>query len=193
MESLIAYLAAIRPMSLELINQLRERVGARSVKKREVIIRANAVSDHIFFVESGLFYGYRSGPEGDRVLGFMRETNLLCAAPGFCSASPSPDTIRALEPSELLYLSRTEVLRLANDFNEFQYIFRFISDDLHARTRQHLDILQMPRHEDRLLFFMKHNPGLRYRLPHKLLASYLGCTGGNLSLLKSKLKHCYSS
>jgi CRP-like cAMP-binding protein len=94
----------------------------------------------------------------------------------FISQKPGMLYIEALEPTEVLLLSKEDQERLYVDVPKFERFFRIIIEKSLVSSQQRvLDNLSLTAQE-RYLNFCKRYPSLVNCLPRKQIASYIGVT-----------------
>jgi CRP-like cAMP-binding protein len=105
----------------------------------------------------------------------------------FPTQTPSTYFIDALEDTEVLQLSKTNLEKLYGQEPKFERFYRIIFQNAliaqHERISQNLSFSA----EQRYLHFIKKYPEVEQRISQKHVATFLGITPEFLSMLRKKL------
>jgi len=187
MNSLIAYLDTIYPMSDELKHHLLDIVKTANVPKKEYILKPGHVCQNIYFIQSGLIRHFHMEGKDEITSCFMQENDIAYSAVSFYTQSCSTEYIQALEHTEIHYISYGELQHIFDMFSEFHVISRKLTVHYHTLRDQQDIMRRLPLAEDRYKYILNNRPEIILRVPNKILASYLGCTDVYLSIIKRGL------
>ncbi len=157
------------------------------VAARTVLLREGQVPDKIFIVEEGCLCASISSRGKEIAFQFFFENDMIASIDSFRTGRPSPITIKSIEPSKLLVLSRQGFETLVRDipsmkdflleiaFKRFgDYAQLFISYLRNSPRQRYLDLL-------------KEHPSIVQRIPQHYIASYLGITPVSLSRIRRRI------
>jgi len=186
MERLFALLMKIRPMSPDLIKYLEGALQAFEFKARQVILRKGQVSNHIYFVGSGIVRCYfEDDQEKQTNLWFMEEGNVIVAVESFFNRTPSDEVIVALEDCILYGISYDQLYEAYEKFIEFNFHGRELTTRYYVWSMQRVRMMQHMRASEKYEYTKKTQPGIVDRVPARHLASYLGFDEATLSRIKN--------
>lgn len=151
------------------------------------LVAQGSVSPHVWLVQQGLVRFYFLSSEGvERNKSFHAEGAWIGSGMP-PRASPSPYTIEALEPVELLELPYTALADCARDFPEVGTMLQeALSWTFEQQTAREAELLLLDA-ATRYQQFIAERPDLAARLPLHHVASYLGITNVALSRIRGRL------
>lgn len=160
----------------------------KSLKSRQLHLREGAVCDASTFVVRGCLKGFTTDRNGfAHTLSFAPSGWWIADMYSLVSREPSVLTIQALEPSEVLLLSRSNQEMLYREIPAFERFFRILAENsLVAHQQRIIDNLSLSA-EARFEAFCKRYPTLVAGLPQKEIASYIGVTPEFFSKMRSQL------
>jgi len=164
------------------------RLKLKKAKRNEILLEAGSICRHMYFVNKGCLRVYLSDTEGRESTRFLiPDGRFGTAFPSFILQEPSPASIQALEPSEVLYISYADFRELPDLLPQWEKIYlKNLEHDYIMSIRRIESLITMDAKE-RYALLMKTEPGLIQRLPSKIIADYLGISQETLSRLKSKI------
>ena len=159
-----------------------------SYKTNQYLLREGEVCQHNYFVTKGSFRMYHVNAEGmelTRYFAFENKfgTNLTSLIEG----SPSIENLQAIEPLEVLRISKTDFFDLVDSNPAITKIYRNILENAYITSQKRIYDLQGMTALDRLRWLLEQYPMILTRIPSRMIASYLGITPYTLSRLKSQL------
>lgn len=149
----------------------------KSVKRKEMLLQEGEICRNSTFVTQGCLRNYNLDKNGfEHVLAFAPQGWWIADMYSFISQKPGILYIEALEPTEVLLLTKEDQERLYMDIPKFERFFRIIIENSLVSSQQRvLDNLSLSAQE-RYLIFCKKYPTLINSLPRKQIASYIGVT-----------------
>ncbi|HEV3251087.1 MAG TPA: Crp/Fnr family transcriptional regulator [Puia sp.] len=186
MEDLIFFLNSIHPLSDGLRNYLAQTIQAKTIKKRDYLLKAGRVCDQIYFIEKGLLRCFYLKNLSEVCSWFMKEGDVAISIESFFLQKPSYESIQAVEETALHYISYKDLQYIYNQFPEFNFIGRVLTEKYYSQSEQRLYAIRMQRADERYGYLMQNLPELIKRVPSSYIASYLGITLETLSRIKSK-------
>lgn len=181
MEELLQYLNFIFPLSIDLQNHLTSILNNYTFRKREFLLKEGKISDRIYFIGGGLVRCFYSQHEKEVCSWFMKERDCIISVESFYQQKPSYENIQALEDTHTYYIDYNELQFIYQNFYEFNFIGRVLTEKYYVLSEQRLYSLRMQTATERYHFLMEHYPELIQRVPSKYLASYLGIAEETLS------------
>ncbi|WP_205514320.1 Crp/Fnr family transcriptional regulator [Longitalea arenae] len=187
MEALFNLFDSIYPMSSGLQDYLSTNLKSRKLKKGELLVKKGHICTIGSFLCSGLLHCYY--PENDRKITswFLQEGKLAISVGSFFTQKISYETIEAMEPCELVYLTYQELQTAYSNYLELNYIIRSQLERYYMLKEEHTFQLQkVTTTKDRFDWFISTFPELVTRVPMRYIASFLGVTEETLSRIRKK-------
>ncbi len=185
MMELINILNSIHPLTQEANNYLLENLKDIELQRKDYLLKQGHVCYNIYFVKKGLLRCFYLKDEKEVSSWFMKENDVIASVESFYNQAPSYENIQALEASILYYLSYNELQYMYNNFPEFNFIGRILTEKYYQLSEQRLYSLRMQRASEKYSYLMLTFPQLIQRVPSKHLASYLGITEETLSRIRA--------
>lgn len=184
--SLFSFISAIHPVSDELLQAITTCLSKQEQKKKTILLHEGKVCERLYFIEKGLARAYYFWDEQEITSWFMQENDLIVSVYSFFSQKPSLEYIELLEDSTLISISNEDLQRLYNQFPEFNYFGRVLTENYYVRSEER--IISHRRHtaEERYEALFKANPELFNRAQKNHIASYLGMSAETLSRIRRK-------
>ena len=159
-----------------------------SVKKNELLLARGAVADRLFFIVKGclrLYYYNEDHSLSTRFMAF--ENTFLTSIVSFISREPAPESIQAVESSELLVISYQDFFRLRETIPAWDKMYIYILEYGLTVITSKLGSLLTQNATERYRSLLQNNPELIQRLSNANLAAYLNISPETLSRLKSQI------
>jgi CRP-like cAMP-binding protein len=190
METIINYLDSIYPMSDGCKEQLSSILRLKEISKKDLLLRAGHICQHIYFIQKGLLRCYYYKNDVEISSWFMKEGDVVVSVESFFYQKTSYESIEALEDCELYYIRYNELQELYRNYPEFNFIARVLTEKYYCLSEQRLFSIRMMRAAERYEYLLEHFPVIVGRVPAKYIASYLGITAEMLSKIKSGKNLC---
>ena len=159
----------------------------RRLKKRGFILQEGEVCRFYTYVVEGCLRMYEIDGKGvEYNLQFAQENEWIVDIGSFHAEKPSSLFIEALEPSTVVCIEHTDLLRLYTDHPKFDRNFRVIIEEQFVELQQRMLRRNASSAEQRYAHFVQWHPSLAARVPNVHVASYLGVTPEFLSRLRAK-------
>ena len=161
---------------------------SKLLKTGEFLIREGDICKHESFVTKGCLKAYYEDNDGnEHVLDFLIEEWWADDLYSFFTQTPSKSSVRALEDTELLQISKDDLEILYQKVPKFERFFRLLFQKAYIAQRDQITQMLSTPAEERYLQFLKRKPYALKRFPQKDIASYLGVTPQFFSTLKKKI------
>lgn len=189
-ELLINFLNELQPLSDKVIALARKETFTISVKKNGLLASAFDEQDkYLFIILKGLVRGFVMD-EGKDITSVIADENHIIGHvrnPGR-SNSVYEENFQALEESILLVLPYTFIDQLYLKFPEMNILGRKLLAIQLASSHERSILSRIPSAEARYHQFNISHPTLKYRVPLKFLASFLGMRIETLSRIRKRAK-----
>ena len=161
---------------------------AQRVKRNTVLVEVGEVCRYCYFIVTGCLkistYNL-NGDESTTSLAFEQDWRTVLGS--FLHRQPSNERIVAVEPTQLLRISRQQFQTFSTEIPDFQQIYQQVLEESYAKSVQRVQTLMGLDAMDRLRYLLRERPLIFTRLSNRLIASYLGLSESTLSRLKAKL------
>ncbi|HZG22956.1 MAG TPA: Crp/Fnr family transcriptional regulator [Chitinophagaceae bacterium] len=184
MNELLEYLNLIYPLSPELQQYLALKIEHVVLPKKAFLLKQGKVCKHLYFISKGLARCFYIKDDKEVSSWFMKEGDLIVSVESYFKQQPSYENIQALEECELLCIRYEDLQFIFQNFPEFNFVGRVLTEKYYTLSEQRLYSLRMQRANERYKFLMSHYPELIRRVPSTYIASYLGITLETLSRIK---------
>ena len=153
-------------------------------KKRDFLIRKGEAVKYTFWVVSGLLkLDYQDVAGKQHVVAFAMEDWWECDYYAFYNQTLATMSLQALEDSQVLCMTLQDYNTLCSNVPKMTYFFLEKANRGHISSQQRLVELISANAKERYVKLLKRYPQLFQRVPHTLIASYLGVTRETLSRL----------
>jgi CRP-like cAMP-binding protein len=160
----------------------------RRYRRRADLVKTGDAEQYLHFIVSGLVRQYFYDGRKDITIHFSREGETVSSFISYFSGNPSICQVETLEPTITLALPRVKLEQLFPYSNRINRLARLIlSEQILQMEHWELNHLRFSIRE-RFLMFIKNNPELFLRVPHKYQASYLDIEPETYSRLKTQLE-----
>lgn len=186
-ENIFTVFNAIYPLS----EALKQAIFANSeiihVKKKTKLLQAGQTSSSIYFINSGAARVYYLNKEGiETTSWFLFENELVISVYSFFTGQPGFETIEVLEDSAMIALKREKLNNLYEQFPEFNFIGRKLTEHYYIRNEIQANELRMLTAKQRYQQLLSQNPKLINRVALGHIASYLGISKETLSRIRKQ-------
>ena len=153
--------------------------------KNEMILREGETCTNIYWVVKGLvrqFY-YKNGKELTEYM--ATENSIVMCIESLFLEQPTHLQIKAIEPSVLIAIPKTDLEAVAMKSVNIQILYRKILEESLILSQIHADMLRFESAQDRYQKLIKRQPQLVLRAPLVYIASYLQMTPETLSRVRT--------
>ncbi len=160
----------------------------KHIKRKDFLLQANEVIKTENFITKGCVRTYTIDSNGtEHIVMFGIEGWWVGDMYSFLTQLPATYFIDALEDTELLQISKSNLEKLYERVPKFERFFRIILQNAFIAQQQRINQNLSFTAEQRYQSFIQKYPSLEQRIPQKQIASYLGITPVFLSMLRKKL------
>ena len=153
--------------------------------KNEMVLREGETCNNIYWVVKGLvrqFY-YKNGKELTEYM--ATENSIVMCIESLFLEQPTHLQIKAIEPSVLIAIPKTDLEAVAMKSVNIQILYRKILEESLILSQIHADMLRFESAQDRYQKLIKRQPQLVLRAPLVYIASYLQMTPETLSRVRT--------
>ena len=126
--------------------------------------------------------------DGEEITGqFFFENGWYTDYESFLLQKPSKQNIDALEPTELILLSKSDLFNLYITIPKFEKFGRIMAENAFMGLRNRTELLTQQSAEERYLKLVKERPKVIERVPQHYIASYLGIKPPSLSRIRKRI------
>jgi CRP-like cAMP-binding protein len=160
----------------------------KTLASGEFLLREGDVCKYESFVIRGCLKAYHEDDKGvEHVQDFLIEEWWADDLYSFLTQTPSKSSVKALEDTELLQISKADLEVLYERVPRFERFFRLLFQNAFISQRNQINQMLSVSAEERYTQFLKQKPYALKRFPQKDIASYLGVTPQFFSSLKKKV------
>jgi CRP-like cAMP-binding protein len=168
------------------IEALEKVVGVKQLKKGEMLLRTGRYCVNLYLVETGLLRAFYSNGEDEITSSFARENEICVPVDSFLTQEPSTLSIRAIEKSQVIYLSFRDYTAFSLRYPDFAEAARVVLQRCLMRNEKVKREFWMRSATHRHDWFKANFSKYYKRVPGKYLASYLGMTVSILSRIRTR-------
>ena len=165
------------------------KLRSKTVKKGTILVDLGDVAKDGFFIVKGCLRFYYLTDEGKEITGFVFQENMFAGShESYFSQVPSIQVLETLEDSELLCLSFSALNELYEEVPRMNIMIRKLLEQRMANAQRVVASLIIHKPEERYTRLLDQQPELLQRIPHHILATYLGITPVSMSRIRKKIR-----
>ena len=162
----------------------------KKLKRNDYLLKQGDICRTENFIIKGCLRTYTIDENGtDHIVMFGIEDWWVGDLFSFLTVSPSMYFIDALEDTEILQITKSDLDKLYERVPKFERFFRLILQNAFIAQQQRINQNLSYTAEKRYLDFVAKHPNLEQRFSQKQVAAYLGITPVFLSMLRKRLSH----
>lgn len=184
-EEIVAKLFAL-PEDAKAVLQSHARLA--SYPKGLLLLRADRVENHIYFIKKGVVRAYADHDEGQVTFWFGTEGDPVLSMKSYIAGEKSYENIELLEDCELYELSISKLKSLYNSDVNLANWGRKLAEHELVKTEERLISMQFKSGQVRYADLLAHRPELLRRVQLGYIASYLGMSQVSLSRIRAERK-----
>ena len=183
LEKFITKYVNLSEAELEVITS---KFKTKEVKKNAYLLRQGDICKDLVFVQKGCLRLYYLKEDIEVSVWFAFQHSSAIEIYSFISENPSNYFLQAIEDSEVLYLSKTELDKLYQHQPKMQEMMRNFWEDVILNLIDRFTALQKDPAEKRYLDLLN-KPAYLETIPQKYLASFIGVTPTSLSRIRKQI------
>ncbi|TCD10499.1 Crp/Fnr family transcriptional regulator [Pedobacter frigidisoli] len=189
-KALIRFLNNLMPLSDEIIELAIQQTFNINVRKNSIITCPKEQTDDcLFLILKGIIRGFIIDEGKDITAWIVAENTLFgnIRNPGVLKPTYN-EQYQALEDTDLIVLPYSFIDKLYDFFPETNILARKLLAINYHISQERSILSRIPSAESRYKQFQEGHPSIKFRVPLKYLASYLGMRVETLSRLRKKAK-----
>jgi len=159
----------------------------KTLAKGEMFCREGQVCEYITYIEKGLIRQYYYKKHKDVTEHFAADGNMFICTESFIRQAPSHLMAEALEPSDLYCIHHDALEKLAAEYPEIQYFYRYLFSGALILSQAKADTFRYETAHERYERLLRQQPEVVKRAPLQYIASYLLMTPESLSRVRAGL------
>src|SRR5215471_4474898 len=176
-------------LTAEEVDFFTSLLNSKSLSSGEFLLREGEVCKYESFITKGCLKTYYVDENGlDHIVDFLVEEWWADDLYSFFTSTASTSNIQAIENTELLQISKTNLEMLYQKIPKFERFFRILFQNAYISQKTQINLMLSASAEERYILFIKQKPYAEQRFSQKDIASYLGITPQFLSAMKKKIK-----
>ncbi|MBS0028281.1 Crp/Fnr family transcriptional regulator [Chitinophaga sp. 22321] len=179
------YLKKLAPLTDEEWGQLKEMLSIRRFKKKEIFQEAGKKCKVVGFILEGCFRSVKMHDGQERTFDFAIENEFITDYHSIITQTISAVDIIAVEDTVVACVDATRLLQLFDSTFSWQKVGRHLAELVACYYQERLITSYYEAPKARYEKLMEQSPELFLRIPHHVLANYLGMTKETLSRLKN--------
>ena len=168
------------------LEEIAGKFKSKTVKKNSYLLRQGDTCRDLVFVQKGCLRLYYVKEDIEVSVWFAFPHSSAIEIYSFISENPSDYFLQAIEDSEVLFLSKTELNKLYQHYPKMQEMMRRFWEDVILNLINRFTALQKDSAEKRYLDLLE-KPAYMETIPQKYLASFIGVTPTSLSRIRKKI------
>jgi CRP-like cAMP-binding protein len=186
--ALFTYSAQLVSFTREEQQIIESYFSVRQVPKKFTLIQNGKIARELYFINKGLLRLYYTKDTEDITAFIFREHLFASSYDSFLRQAPSIQGLDTLEDSELLVITYDDLNTLYKKVPRMETLARKIAEQRFINAQQILSSYILDSPVDRWKKFEVTNGDLLLRVPHHMIASFLGITPVSLSRIRKRIK-----
>jgi len=159
----------------------------RQIPKKFRLATEGKVAKELYFIVKGLIRLYYT-KDGEEITGYIFKERLFASSyDSFLRQVPSIQTLETLEDCDLLVITYNRLQQLYDELPKMHIVARKVAEQRFINAQQMLSSFILDSPEERYRKFEAQHGDLLLRVPHHMIASYLGITPVSLSRIRKRL------
>ncbi len=158
-----------------------------SYKRKEYILSEGQICKYLYFIKKGCIRYFYIVDGEEKTGQFFFENGWYADLESFLTQEPTSLNIQALEPTELLLISREKLYLLYDQVPVFERFGRLLIEHSFIGLRNKNKSLTNLSPEEYYLKLIQDRPKVIQRVPLQYIASYLGIKPESLSRIRKRL------
>jgi len=188
-ESLITYINnhSTTPLTEPEVESIINTFVPKQIRKRQFFLQEGEVCKYFAFIVKGAMRQYSVDDKGiEHFVHLSIENWWVGDRESFVMLTPSVYNIDAWEDTEMLLITRADVLKLVHQFPAFDEMVRMMDERKFIAAQRRLNASISFSAEKRYSDLANTYPEFLQRFPQHIIASYLGITKETLSRIRSR-------
>ncbi len=180
----IQQIITLTPEEIDIVASLWKE---KNYKKGELFLAEGQICNKVGFVATGLMRYYINHDGEEKTYAFSQENNFVCNYESFLPQSPSSKVIQALEDSDVLVISYTDLQLFYSKIRGGERFGRIAIELVFLQLIKDLSSYYTDTPESRYRQFIKRHPDLQQRISQYHIASFVGVKPQSLSRIRKRI------
>lgn len=160
----------------------------KKLRKKQYLLQEGDLCRYLSFVGNGLLKSYKLDEKGNEHINmFAFEGWWISDFNSYINQEKAVLNIDAIEESELLMISLEDYEKMTLQIPAMDRYFRILYQNSLVTKDHRLIVSNSYTAEEKYIYLAKNNPQIIKRVPHTLIASYLGLAPETVSRIRKKL------
>ena len=186
-QTFYASIAALISFSSQEKQVLESFFTFRQVPKRFKLTEEGKIARELYFINKGLLRLYYTKDGGEITAYIFKEGLFASSYDSFLRRTPSIQTLETLEDADLLVINYEDLHQLYELLPKMNTLARKVAEQRFINAQFVLSSYILDSPEERYRKFAVQHSELLLRVPHHMIASYLGITPVSLSRIRKRL------
>lgn len=187
-EQFFAALQSIHPLGADTVSSLDRCLAGAHYAKGTLLVRAGDPSDKMFFLLKGAVRAWYPHGEKEFTDWFVFENMFFCSISSFFGGAPAVQFIEALEPCDVLVLTRAQLDAVSAAHADMLALNNKILTHALVTLQQGIIDQRFKTATERYAALLAGYPVALQRVPLRHIASYLGVTPETVSRIRGDMK-----
>jgi CRP-like cAMP-binding protein len=157
------------------------------VPKKFKLAEEGKIAKELYFINKGLVRLYYT-KDGEEITGYIFKEFLFASSyESFLRQLPSIQTLETLEDCELLVVDYKSLEQLYEALPKMHIVARKVAEQRFINAQMILSSFILDSPKERYQKFEKEHGDLLLRIPHHIIASYLGISAVSMSRIRKRL------
>jgi CRP-like cAMP-binding protein len=174
------------PVPLEVKAHIAAILQHKSLRKKEYWLKPGQTNDMMVFIQSGLMRAYYLKDDIEVGSWFRSEGEFIVSISSFYKEKPSVEYIQALEPTEILYITKKQLYDIYYTYRDFSVNALMLTIDVLVEWDERVRALNNTTAEERYAWLVKNRPDLLMRVRDKYIAGFIGIRPETFSKVKGE-------
>jgi CRP-like cAMP-binding protein len=158
------------------------------IPKGNFLVLPNSNVNHVYFMVKGCCRFFHKKNNQSITHWFEFEDSIFTSLRSFTSGGLSGEYVQMLEDGQLLSIHKDDLLRLYDEFHQWDRLGRLVVEDYSRRMLDRITTFQTLTATQRYLMLMEKEPRIIQRIPLGYISSYLGISQETLSRIRSQIR-----
>lgn len=159
----------------------------KTYKKCDFFLPDGKICKQVGFITKGLMRYYINHDGEERTYAFSQENQYVCNYESFLPQSPSSKIIQALEDSDVLVISHSDLQALYANVREGERFGRIAIEAVFLKMLEDINSFYTETPEIRYERFLKTHADLQQRISQYHIASFIGVKPQSLSRIRKRI------
>jgi CRP-like cAMP-binding protein len=178
----------LAPLSEQEWESLADILYVKHFERKELFQTAGKKCKTVGFILTGCFRWVKNHDGEERTFDFATEHEFVTDYYSIITKKAGEVDIVAVEKSTMICMAASKLLTLFDNSFSWQKIGRHLAEQVACYSMERLVASYYESPQTRYNKLMQNSPGLFLRIPHHILANYLGITKETLSRLRNQAK-----